>query len=64
MTRVCRESIEPLVDPGVNLVSDEAGMPTLLNNHFSSVFTVKKTVEPLRLNPAQAIAANLAGATL
>ena len=62
--RVCRESIGPLVDPGGNMVSDEAGMATLLNNHFASVFTVENTDELPRLDAAQADAADHAGATL
>ena len=62
--RVCRESIGPLVDPGGNLLSDEAGMVTLLNNHFASVFTVENTDELPRLDAAQADAADNAGATL
>ena len=52
--RVCRESIVPLVDSGGNLVSDEAGMATLLNNHFVSAFTVENTDELPRLDAAQA----------
>ena len=62
--RVCRESIGPLVDPGGNLVSDEVGMATLLNNHFASVFTVENTDELPHLDAAQADAADHAGATL
>ena len=62
--RVCCESIGPLVDPGGNLVSDEAGMATLLNNHFASVFTVENTDELPRLDAAQADAADHAGVTL
>ena len=62
--RVCHESIGPLVDPGGNLVSDEAGMATLLNNHFASVFTVENTDELPRLDAAQADAADHAGVTL
>ena len=60
----CRESIGPLVDPGGNLVSDEAGMATMLNNHFASVFTVENTDELSRLDAAQADAADHADATL
>ena len=62
--RVCNESIGPLVDPGSNLVSDDAGMATLLNNHFASVITVENTDELPRLDAAQADAADHAGATL
>ena len=64
LRRVCRESIGPLVDPGGNLVSDEAGMATLLNNHFAFVFTIENTDELPRLDAAQADAADHAGATL
>ena len=52
------------MDPGGNLDSDEAGMATLLNNHFASVFTVENTDELPRLDAAQADAADHAGATL
>ena len=62
--KVCRESIGPLVDPGGNLVSDEAGMATLLNNHFASVFTVENTDELPRLDAAQVDAADYADVTL
>ena len=62
--RICRESIGPLVDPGGNLVSDEAGTATLLNNHFAYVFTVENTDKLPRLDAAQADAADHAGATL
>ena len=62
--RVCRESIGPLMDPGGNLVSNEAGMATLINNHFASVFTVENTNELPRLDTAQADAADHACATL
>ena len=62
--RVGHESIGPLVDSGGNLVSDGAGMATLINNHFASVFTVENTDELPRLDAAQADAADHAGATL
>ena len=52
--RVCREFIGPLVDPGGNLVSDEAGIATLLNNHFTSVFTVENSDELPCLDAAEA----------
>ena len=62
--RVCCEFISTLVDSSGNLVSDEAGMATLLINHFASVFTVENTDELPRLDAAQADAADHAGATL
>ena len=63
-SRVCCESIGPLVDPSGNLVSDEAGMATLVNNHFASVFTIENTDELPRLDAAQADAADHDGETL
>ena len=50
--RVCRESIRPLVDHDGILVSDEAEMATMPNNHFASVFTVENTDELPRLDAA------------
>ena len=52
------------MDHGGNLVSDEAGIATLLINHFASVFTVENTDELTRLDAAQADAADHAGVTL
>ena len=62
--RLRRESNGPLVDPGGNLVTDDAAMATLLSNHFASVFTVENMDELPRLDAAQADAADHAGATL
>ena len=51
-------------DTCCNLVSDEARMPTLINNHFASVSTVENTDKLPHLDAAQADTADLAGATL
>ena len=41
--RVCRQPIGPLISPEGHPVTDNAGMATLLNEYFASVFTIEDT---------------------